>query len=122
MAELAFEGNEKIEVSDYELAQPGISYTINTLEHLKEIYPDNELFSYAEQILFWKWKSGGWEKISLRIFLLQSASGPVTDRKNYAGRFQNMKENMQPTSSGSMHRCHPYHRRQSENGSVREKQ
>ena len=96
MAELAFEGNDKIEVSDYELAQPGISYTINTLEHLKEIYPANELFSYAEQILFWKWKSGGWEKISLRIFLLQSASGPVTDRKNYAGRFQNMKENMQP--------------------------
>ena len=61
MAELAFEGNEKIEVSDYELAQPGISYTINTLEHLKEIYPDNELFFICGTDSFLeteKWRMG----------------------------------------------------------------
>ena len=36
MLELAFAGNEKAEVSDYELTQPGISYTVRTLEHLRE--------------------------------------------------------------------------------------
>ncbi len=43
MVEMAFNYNEKIEVSDYELKQPGISYTINTLEYLRELYPDKDI-------------------------------------------------------------------------------
>ncbi len=44
MLELAFAGNEKAEVSDYELTQPGISYTVRTLEHLREDHPHDEIF------------------------------------------------------------------------------
>lgn len=42
MARLATEDNEKIKVSDIEFKLPQPSYTIDTLTHLQERYPENQ--------------------------------------------------------------------------------
>ena len=58
MCKLAFDGIA--EVSDYEIAENTISYTINTMHHFKEIYPDDEFyFLMGSDMLFMfeKWKS-----------------------------------------------------------------
>ena len=44
MAQLAFKDEEKVEVSDYELNREEISYSADTVEYFKRIYPDDELF------------------------------------------------------------------------------
>lgn len=44
MCRLAFEGTDKIEVSDIELKRGGASYTYLTLEELHALYPEDELF------------------------------------------------------------------------------
>ena len=41
---LAFETDEKISVSDYELSQGGVSYTYLTVEHFRKEYPTAELY------------------------------------------------------------------------------
>lgn len=37
-------GDRRIEVSDFEVRSGGVSYTALTLEHFREIYPEDELF------------------------------------------------------------------------------
>lgn len=44
MCRLACEGISGIEVSDYEILQSGKSYTVYTVRHFKELYPDDELY------------------------------------------------------------------------------
>ncbi len=44
MCRLAFENNEKIEISDYEISQPGKSYSVLTLRYFKEKFPASKLF------------------------------------------------------------------------------
>lgn len=44
MLKLAVSDRENVEVSDYEIKKEGKSYTVLTLEHLKELYPDDELY------------------------------------------------------------------------------
>ena len=44
MAQIAFKDEEKIEVSDYELRREEISYSADTVEHFKKLYPNDELF------------------------------------------------------------------------------
>lgn len=44
MCRLAFSDLPFVTVSDYEITRPDVSYTVNTLRHLREIYPDDELF------------------------------------------------------------------------------
>ena len=44
MLETATEGNPSFIVSDLERFRPGKSYTIDTLNELSEIYPEDELF------------------------------------------------------------------------------
>ncbi|MDE5740908.1 MAG: nicotinate (nicotinamide) nucleotide adenylyltransferase [Oscillospiraceae bacterium] len=44
MCKLAFEGMPYVTVSDYEISLPDVSYTVNTVRHIKEQYPDDELF------------------------------------------------------------------------------
>ncbi|MBQ8727215.1 MAG: nicotinate (nicotinamide) nucleotide adenylyltransferase [Oscillospiraceae bacterium] len=58
MCKLAFDG--MAEVSDYEIRENTISYTINTIHHFKEIYPDDEFyFLMGSDMLFMfeKWKN-----------------------------------------------------------------
>lgn len=44
MLKLAFNGDEKIEISEYELEKKGKSYSYITVSHFKETYPEAELF------------------------------------------------------------------------------
>ncbi len=44
MAQLAFLGNPKVEVSDYEMTNTEVSYTYDTLTYLKGVYPDDTLY------------------------------------------------------------------------------
>lgn len=44
MLKIAFSGQDKIEVSDYEIEKQGKSYSYLTAEHFKALYPDSELF------------------------------------------------------------------------------
>lgn len=44
MVKLAVSGNERFFVSDYEISRGGISYTFETLEHFRKIYPDDKLY------------------------------------------------------------------------------
>lgn len=43
MLRLAFEGMERVEISDYELSKDEISYTINTLYEFKERYKGSDI-------------------------------------------------------------------------------
>ena len=44
MCRLAFEEFSYVTVSDYEISRPEVSYTVNTIKHLRETYPGDELF------------------------------------------------------------------------------
>lgn len=44
MCRLAFSDMSYVTVSDYEISLPEVSYTVNTVRHLKEQYPTDELF------------------------------------------------------------------------------
>lgn len=62
MVRLAIKGNRHFAVSDLEIRQGGISYTVNTLKLLKAEYPSAELFLImgSDSLLdFPTWKSPG---------------------------------------------------------------
>ena len=42
--QIAFSAMDKVEVSDFEIAQGGVSYTYLTCQHFKKLYQDAELF------------------------------------------------------------------------------
>ncbi len=44
MVKLAFDGCQQVEVSDYEIKKGDISYTYETMSHLKSLYPDDDLY------------------------------------------------------------------------------
>ena len=44
MVELALENEEGLTPSDIEIQRGGVSYTVDTLEYVKSVYPDSELF------------------------------------------------------------------------------
>lgn len=44
MAELAFKGCPKVEISTYEIDEGDISYSYDTMTHLRKLYPNDELF------------------------------------------------------------------------------
>ncbi len=44
MCKLAFENNDRVEVSDFEINRGGKSYTVDTLDYLKNEYKDSELY------------------------------------------------------------------------------
>ena len=44
MLELAFFGEEKVEISDYEIQKQGISYTYQTIEHFSDLYPEDDIY------------------------------------------------------------------------------
>lgn len=43
MLQLAVEDREDMSVSDHELRQEGVSYTVYTLRHMRELHPDSQL-------------------------------------------------------------------------------
>lgn len=44
MVELAIKGNPHFEVMTHEIDQTGITYTIDTIEEIKKIYPDSDFY------------------------------------------------------------------------------
>ncbi len=44
MCRLAFEGFDNVTVSDWEIRQQGKSYSVLTLRHFHEVYPDDRLY------------------------------------------------------------------------------
>lgn len=44
MTKMAIEGNGRFEVSDLEIKRGGVSYTVDTLREIKEVYPHASLF------------------------------------------------------------------------------
>lgn len=44
MCRLAFEDMPCVTVSDYEISQPEVSYTVNTVRRIKELYPGDKLY------------------------------------------------------------------------------
>ncbi len=59
MTKLALEGNHHFFVSDIELKRKGLSYTIETLRKLKELYEDSEIYfltgsDVLDEITTWK--------------------------------------------------------------------
>ncbi len=44
MLQAAIDGENSLEVSDFEVTQGGVSYTIKTVRHFREKYPDATLF------------------------------------------------------------------------------
>ena len=44
MAALAFDGCDKVEISDYEIKKGDVSYSYETMSHFREQYPNDELF------------------------------------------------------------------------------
>ena len=62
MTRLAFIGNDKVEVSDYEMEDPSLSYTIKTLTYLRQQYPGDEIYFISGTDSFLeieKWYRGG---------------------------------------------------------------
>lgn len=60
MCKLAFSGIPIVEVSDFEIAKAGVSYTFETIEHFRKIYPDDEFFLIigSDMLLsFERWKN-----------------------------------------------------------------
>ncbi len=58
MLQLATQDNQMFEVSDYEIIQEGVSYTINTILMLKKLYNTVELIiGYDNYLIFDKWNS-----------------------------------------------------------------
>ncbi len=65
MLNIAFKKNTKIIIDEFEVNKKDISYTINTVEHLKSIYNESSLYMLIGEdnaINFDKWKN--WEGIS----------------------------------------------------------
>jgi nicotinate-nucleotide adenylyltransferase len=59
MTKLALEGNSYFAVSDLELKREGLSYTVETLKKLKELYRDSEIYfltgsDVLDEITTWK--------------------------------------------------------------------
>ncbi|MFQ6003306.1 MAG: nicotinate-nucleotide adenylyltransferase, partial [Candidatus Zixiibacteriota bacterium] len=59
MTKLALEGNDCFSASDIELKREGLSYTVETLRKLKELYKDSEIYfltgsDVLDEITTWK--------------------------------------------------------------------
>src|SRR5271156_5618117 len=59
MLRAAVEWDRRFEISDYELKKGGISYTIDSVRHFRELYPQDELYwivggDQLPQLHLWK--------------------------------------------------------------------
>lgn len=60
MCRLAFGDMSGVTVSDYEISRPEVSYTVNTVRHIKGLYPADELYLIVGSDMlmsFHKWRN-----------------------------------------------------------------
>ncbi len=87
MTRLAFIGNDKVEVSDYEMEDPSLSYTIKTLTYLRQQYPGDEIYFISGTDSFLeidKWYRGGeiLENFSFAVSVRPGIQRRRTQRKD----------------------------------------
>ena len=83
MCRLAFEELPFVKVSDYEISQKKVSYTVNTLRHIREVHPDDEIFFImgGDMLLsFEKWRNYE-EILSICALLAVSRENDPNDLK-----------------------------------------
>ena len=88
MLKAAVEGDSRFEISDYEVQKGGVSYTIDTVRHMRERFPEEELAWVigADQVeRLHLWKDIG-ELVALVEFVVLARPGWVArPRKDIAG-------------------------------------
>ena len=83
MIRQAVQEREGFEVSDYEIKKGGISYTIDTLNHFKEQYPDIELIIGFDNLLkFDSWKDPDEILKFVRLVVMKRKIDKVPKEKN----------------------------------------
>ena len=86
MLELAVEGDKSFEVCDLELKRGGISYTIDTIRQLKEIYSQDELYLIVGSDLannFSSWKDFDQLRKLVKIVVAQRDNAPLKDPEDF---------------------------------------
>ena len=89
MIKLAARDQEAFEVSDIELKRGGISYTIDTVRKLKELFPQDELYLIVGSDLandFLSWKDFDQLKNLVRIVVAQRDNAPLKKKNNFTRR------------------------------------
>ncbi len=82
MLKLAIDGIPHFLISDYELKNPGVSYTINTLKYLREKYDELELIiGYDNLLKFEKWKEPD-EIVKLAKLIVLGRTTDIEEHKN----------------------------------------
>ncbi len=92
MVKSAIAGNPHFGVSDYELKKGGVSYTIDTVKHLKKKFDHVDLIiGYDNLLVFDKWKNPD-ELVSLvnLIVLKRSTDTAKIQKKNKYFKFANI--------------------------------
>lgn len=84
----ASDWDERLEVSDYEVRQGGTSYTVDTVRHFREAFPDDELFWIigGDQLP----KLGRWHRIEelaelIQFIYLERPGHPAKDHPKIPG-------------------------------------
>lgn len=84
MLSIAFSGEKNIEISDYEILKQGVSYTYQTIEYFKSLYPNATLyFMVGSDMLenFPTWKNPEQIVKNATLLLTERRSGEFDDTK-----------------------------------------
>lgn len=82
MLKLAFNNLEKVEVLDYEIKKQGVSYSYQTIEHIKNLYKDSEvMFLMGSDMLenFPSWKNPEYILEMATLVLIERRDGKFND-------------------------------------------
>ena len=81
MCRLAVQDQSKVFVDDYELARGGVSYSVETLRHMRELYPTDDLYLIMgtdNYLTFTEWRE--WRRIGA-LCTLAVASRELDDKE-----------------------------------------
>lgn len=94
MCRLAFADMDFVTVSDYEISLSEVSYTVNTMRHFREVYPDDELFFImgSDMLLsFDKWYNYG-EILSMCTLIAASREDGETDMSELEAQAEKLRK------------------------------
>ena len=79
MARLIAHSNQKLEVFDFEINQPKMSFTYETIQEVKKVYPNSKIFlaiglDQFEKISTWRWI----KELSKEVHFIVFARGQIT--------------------------------------------
>ncbi|MEG0614483.1 MAG: nicotinate (nicotinamide) nucleotide adenylyltransferase [Oscillospiraceae bacterium] len=92
MCRLAIDGHDGFEVSDYEISRGDISYTINTLNHFKELFPKDKLYFIMGSDMFLSLQT--WKKFEeiLSLSTIITASREDGDLKKIQAQVEKFRQ------------------------------